>query len=448
MSRSKAQPPRLNRALLRLAVPLLFANLAQTMLSWVDTAMVGRLGKNALAAMGPASVFFLVLFLIFSAGFMGIQTLCARRFGEQKLDVVGQVFTNGLGVSILVGLFAGALGIVAAEPVANFLVGDASIASMTAEYLSWRWGAVITLTTLWAYKGFFFGIGVTWFDMYLAFAMNLLNILLNWIFIFGHWGAPEMGLAGAALASVLATAFAASSYMIFSLQKKYRLRFSLYRGGINRDLLGRIFKLSLPRALSGFAFGAAILYFKLIGDHAGTTALAASTVIWRFFGTTVLVSLAIGTATATLVGQRLGANDPEGADATARAAVKLGVLLTGSVSLIVIFFPQLILGWFSQDTAVVSVGTPALRLVGIFIVIDSAGIIMSRTLSAAGCVVYVMSMEFVVSLGCMLTTAFFLTKYFPDNLTVIWCSWVVYILCWYTAMATKFLAGGWKTVKI
>lgn len=439
----------LRRKLITLALPLAGANLAQTALSVADTAMVGHLGERELAAMGPPNVFFLVLFLAASSTYIGVQSLTARRYGQERFEECGRILDNGLLLSTLIGVGVGLLGLFVAPWFCAQLIDDPDIAGLSADYLVVRWGGVIVLTTLWVMKGFYFGIGFTRLDLWVAGSMNLLNIGLNWVFLYGNLGAPRLGLAGAATASVIATGLASLIYLVHASRPLMRARYGHFRrGSLSSDRLREILRLSLPRAMAGLAFGGAIFFFWLIAEHTDQSSLAASTAIWRFMGVSVLTSLALGSAAASLVGQELGAGRPDRAALGAREAARIGAQLNLVLGVLVVAFPRVILRVFTDSEDVIETGAPALRLIACFLWIDSMGIIFSRVLSAAGCVVYVMTMEFVVSMILTLGAALLLVPRFPDDLAMIWITWVVYMVSWCLAMGGKFLAGGWKRIEI
>ncbi|MEZ6197897.1 MAG: MATE family efflux transporter [Planctomycetota bacterium] len=447
--RRLAERRELRAKILHLALPLIGANFAQTALSVTDTAMVGRLGAKQLAAMGPPNVFFLVLFLTTSATFMGVQALTARRFGEDRPQECGKILDNGLVLAFAIGIGAGLLGLFLAPPLCSLLVRDPEVARLSSEYLIVRWGGVVTLTTLWVLKGYYFGLGITRIDLWISLGMNLVNIFLNWVLLFGNLGSPAFGLAGAAWASVASTGMAAIIYLWHASGAARRERFGHLRlAGIETERMMAIVRLSAPRAMAGLAFGGSILFFKLIADHASEAGLAASTAIWRFTGVAVLASIAIGSAAASLVGHELGAGRPERAEVVAREATRIGMMISAAIGLVVVAMPDLVMRIFSEDPAVISAGAPGLRLIAVFLFVDAGGIILARVLSSAGCVLYVMTMEFLVSLVLMLGAAFYLVRHHPDNLAAVWLSWAVYMVGWYLAMALKFGAGGWKRVRI
>ena len=447
--------PELRKRVLALALPLMAANLSQTMISVVDTAMVGRLGadaKDALAAIGAAGILYLILFLVCSATFMGVQTITARRFGAERYEDCGRVLFCGLVLGGLLGIVFGGLVQLFAADLTQLLYPSTEaprIPILAAEYLSIRGGGIAVVTLLWAFKGFYYGIGSTKIDMMLTVLMNLLNIGLNSVLIHGNLGFPALGLAGAAWASVLATGTAMLAYLVYSLRPAIRARYRPFRlANWNLEATLGILRLSGPRALQALGFGGSIFFFKLISDRCGDVALAASTVVWRFFGIPVLLALGLGAAAGTLVGQSLGAKRPDLAEAYAWTAVRIGILINGCLALIILLIPETILSLFTDREDVRAMGVAPIRVMAIFQVVDTVGIILARSLSAAGSVVFVMLAEILTSFGVMLPIAAVMTHYYPDQLGIVWLAWAAYMCTWCGTMTLRFRSGHWKSIEL
>ena len=437
------------RRVLALAAPLMLTQLSQTLMTQVDRAMVGRLGAAPLAAMAAGGIIYLVVFLVASALFMGMQAITARRFGEGRPEECGRVLDHGLLLAVVIGTVSGTLGWAFASDITHAVNDDPETARLAGDYLRWRWGGIGVVVVLWAFKGFYFGLGITRVDIYLTVVMNLLNVLFNSMFIYGFFGAPALGLAGAGLASVLASSGGVVVYVVMTLRPRIRERFLPFRRhSLDGDLLRRIVALSGPRALQALAFGGWIFFFKLIENRYGPTAMAATGIVWGFAGIPVLLAIAFGLAAATLVGHRLGASDPDGAEAMAFEAVRLGVLLNAAIGVFVVLFPDVIIGIYTDRPEVAALARGPLRLMGVFQAVDSAGIIFARALSSGGRVKYVMAAEFVVIFGGMIPAAYLLAHLAPDNLTMIWFAWIVYVIGWYGAMAGRFGRPGWWVKRI
>ncbi len=437
---------------LALAIPLMASNLSQTLLSITDTMMVGRLdesGAGPLAAMGAAGILFLVMFLFLTAVFMGVQILTARRFGEGKFEECGRALDCGLVISTFVGIAAGLLGIFFAHEVTNAIFSNAPIADLAADYLTFRWGGILTLCTLWTFKGFYYGIGFTKIDMVLTLTMNIANVALNYCFIFGNLGAPEMGMPGAGLSSVLATSAGCLVYIGLSLRPAFRQKYALFRPSHWSPIIAmKILRLSGPRAMQAMAFGGSIVLFKLIENRCGELSLATSTVVWKSFGIPVLLALGLGSAAATLVGHSLGAGKPADAESYARSAVRIGIVISSFLAALVWIFPEAILSAFTDKPEVIAAGVGPMRLMATFQIADTVGIILARSLNGAGCTFYVMASEILIQLFIVTPAAFLLTHFYSENLTLVWVTWALYMLSWFLAMAWKFRQGTWKEIVV
>ncbi|MFT7618247.1 MAG: MATE family multidrug resistance protein [Planctomycetota bacterium] len=428
--------------------------MSQIFIGLTDTWYLGKLeGNGPLASMAQSGVIYLIVFLIFSSCFMGIQSLTARRYGEQDDEACGIVFNNGLVLQIAIGLLVGLLGVTLMDDIVQLVfAGNPKIEAvlpLASGYLEIRVGGFVVVSLLWAFRGFFYGIGITRPDIWAGVVMNVLNIALNHALVLGNFGCPKLGVDGAAWASVIATAVVAVGMVGLAMQSRYRVTYGLFRlRGFSFKIIKAILKLSAPRALQAVAFGGSIYFFKVISDECGETALASSIIVWRVLGIMVMTGLAFGAAAGTLLGQSLGAKDPELAERYGWAAARIGFGFNASLGLFGFLFPAAIIGVFTDDPEVIELGTAPLRLVVVFGCLDAVGIILARALSAAGATMYVMYAEIVVSIGAVIPFLLLVQKFLPGNLTAIWSAWVVYMVAWFSLMAYKFRTGSWKSIKI
>ncbi len=429
-------------------------NLSQISIGLADTWFLGQLeGHGPLASMGQAGVVYLVIFLVFSSAFMGIQALAARRFGQNDDRGCGLIFNNGLLLQLVIGLTVGVAGITIIDDLVRFVFSQneavSAVLPLTTRYLEIRVGGFVTVTTLWAFRGFFYGIGITRPDIWAGLGMNVLNIIFNYALVLGNWGFPKMGVAGAAWSSVSAQLIVALGMMALAMKKQYRKKYGLFRlEGISRKVIAGIMKLSAPRALQALAFGGSVYFFKVISDECGETALASSIIVWRIFGILVMAGLAYGAAAGTLVSQSLGEKRPDLAESYGWAASRLGFWSSACLAVVGFIFPGEIIGAFSDDPEVVKLGIVPMRLVLIFGCLDSVGIILARALSAAGASLYVMWAEICVSIGCVVPFLILVQHFLPGNLDAIWGAWIVYMVTWFAFMTLKFRGGTWKTIEI
>ena len=189
-----------------LATPVVLAQLSQTLMGLVDTIMVGRLGETALAAVGVATLLFSATAMSLKAVEVAVQTYTARRVGQGRDGEVGAVLATGLTVAWVVGAAFMVVGLAWPHKLMSWVAADQAMLDLGAVYCRWRYAGMLPLLMYFLVKAMFDGIGWTRIGMRTGIGMNLLNVLLNWVLIFGKLGVPVMGVRGAALASTLSAA--------------------------------------------------------------------------------------------------------------------------------------------------------------------------------------------------------------------------------------------------
>jgi putative MATE family efflux protein len=441
--------PTRSRKVIRLAYPVALGMLSITLLSVVDTAMLGRLGPIPLAAAGIASIGYFMLAFSLSGIGIGVQTLVARRFGEQNYPRCGEVLNAGLLLGLIGGIPFVALSSVLASALAPALSGDPQVSHFGEIYLRYRfWGATFLFLNQ-TYRGFFNGLGETKQQMASAILVTVSNILLDYALIFGHFGLPAMGVAGAAVASTIATGIGSAYFALISLSSRYRQRFRLYqRVAFARIWVRPILRLSLPVIGQRFLSEGSFFAFFSIVARIGTLELAASNVIRSVVSLSIMPAFGIGVAAAALVGQNLGASCPEKAEGFAWEAAKLAAYLMGGVGLLFTAFPQWIFMIYTNDPAVIALGRAPLILLGISQALGGTGIVLSQALQGAGNTRFVMLGELIVCVAFYLPTAYLLGLTLRLGIVGAWLGEVFYWLVLAFLMSWKFRQGTWKTIRV
>ena len=262
-----------HKSILKLALPAIAGSITQMIVSLVDAAMVGRL-ENAeyyLAAMGLGVLATWALVSFFSSLATGTHVVIARRFGEDDSRGCGNALNTSLVISILIGIIVSFLGVVFAFQIAHFFAVDNLVGQYAGEYLYFRFMGIPFFLLTVSYRGFFFGIGKTHIFMYSGIIANFLNIIFNYIFIYGMFGIPGMGLAGAGIGSTFATFFDFLFYFIITLQPAYRKRYQLFSHfRFIKEYAINIVKISLPVSLQNIFILVGFLSFIAITGHIGT----------------------------------------------------------------------------------------------------------------------------------------------------------------------------------
>ena len=298
------------KTILHVALPAIAGLSTQMVVSLVDTAMVGRLDEAtyALAAMGIGVLATWALISFFSSLATGIHVVVARKYGEGDYISCGVTLNNSLLLAVGVGAVVAMVGVFFSYPIAHLFATDEIVGNLASEYLYYRFMGIPFFLISVSFRGFFFGINKTKIFMFSGVITNVLNIIFNYIFIYGEFGLPRMGLAGAGLGSTLATMFDGFFYTAIIMLPSYRKRFQNLKNLItNKNIISAILKISLPVSFQNVFILLGFLSFVAITGIIGTLEQAATQAVISTLFISFLPCFGFGIAVQTLVGNNLGA---------------------------------------------------------------------------------------------------------------------------------------------
>ena len=432
-----------------LAVPVILGSVSYTLLSAVDTIMLGRLGEAPLGASGIAGVFFFAIVFAIGSVSVGVQVLTARRFGEGELTHCGDVLRAGLILSVAVGLPLSVAAPWIAKFAAPLLSRDPLVARLGADYLEFRlYGAAFSFLG-WTYAAFFAGIGRTRYQLQSSIIVTVVNVVLDYGLIFGRLGMPRMEVAGAALASTLAIAAGVAYYFAVSLTARIRREFAPYRGRVALAAWIRpILRLSSPIAAQRVMSHGSWFAFFFVVSRIGTVELAATNVIRSIYSLTIMLAAGMGTAASSLVGQSLGAGRPDDAERYAWEATRLAAYTMGVMGLLFILAPGALLRVYTAEPTVIAAGRGPLFWLGFVQVFAGAALVLSQSLQGAGNTRFVFWTEFCVCVFVYLPTVYLLGLRTSLGLSGAWVGEYVYWTILSLVMALKFRDGAWKHIRV
>jgi len=352
------------------------------LLTLVDTAMVGSLGNAALAAVGLGSF----LSTLIGAPFQGVATavhaMVSRRFGAGQRNQTLVCLRGGLVLSLVIGLPISIGGYFLAGWFYSVLVADPAVWAEGTPYFQ-----IVALSTFlqginFAFRCFWNGTQRPTAYMNALFLMFLSNILLNYMFIFGHWGAPELGTAGAGVGTTGSVIFGNIYYWLMHFREKKRLGSGIPRP--NKALFVRLIRLGFPAGIQEIAFMGCYMVLLYFVGLIGTAELAAANVLIRLMTLGYLPAIGFAIAAATLVGEALGKKDPEDA---ARWCWDVNLVAVTGLTLCglpLVFFPDPVLAIFIHDAHTLDLARSPLRLTGLFLGLTAMGPIFIRSLISAG----------------------------------------------------------------
>jgi putative MATE family efflux protein len=305
-----------------------------------------------------------------------------------------------------------------------------------------------------AIKAFFDGIGRTHVHLVAAVIMNVLNVFLCWVLIFGHLGVTRMGPPGAGLSAFLSTWVGLAIMVLYAVLVRHDYR-PLRWANLSRKVTGAVLRLSIPAAAATvvmmIGFG---LFTQAVGEldvGSGPEAVhsAANTDIVETLKLTFTACLAFGTATATLIGQSLGRRDPEEAQRWGWASVRLGLVLFGIVGLCEgILFTEPLVAFISNSSAVRAEAMFPMRIMGIATPVIAVAMILSEGLFGAGNTKFVAIAQLVLVFGWLVPGAYLLGIGLHLSLKGIWIAAFVYSCLAAATMSVKFAGGSWKSIKL
>jgi putative MATE family efflux protein len=455
------------RTILKLAMPTVLAMLSQSVVNEIDVVFFSHLpcpeSSNGQAALLPSLIIVWLFGGSLSAVNVGTLALTARRVAERKPEEAGAVLANASWFCVVAGVVVSVLGWFLLPNILGLMIEVPEVRTVALAYSRWRMLGVVSMAMTMAIKGFFDGIGRTHVHLVAAIVMNVFNVVLCYAFIFGHWGAPRMGVTGAGVAGFASTWVGLFIMVIYAAQLRSRYH-PVRWSNLSRPLTWDILKLSIPAAVATavmmFGFG---LFTKVVGklDAADTTTVAgqcganeavfsaATTDIVEILKLTFTACIAFGTATATLVGQSLGAKRPDVAEKFGWASVRLGLVLFGVVGVFegILFTPQIV-HFITQSEAVREAAMFPMRMMGVFTPVIAVALILSEALFGAGTPKFVAMAQLVLIFGCLLPLAYVLGIVLHLNLIGIWSAACVYGLLAALTMSAKFRAGGWKSIQL
>lgn len=428
---------RLLATIAALALPLVFGQLSQTLMGLVDTIMVGRLGGEPLAAVGLATLLFAALATTLKAVDVACQTFTARRVGEGRDGQVGSVLATALTVSLVLGAAATWLGLAWPHLLMRLVTRDPVVERLGAQYLWWRCLGLVPLLVFYQLKALGDGVGWTRVGMIANVGMNVINVPLNWLLIFGHGGLPALGVAGSALATTISTGLATAYLAAVYLRRGPRRRFRLLAvGNFHRDLVRPFLAMAWPAAVQSLGIVLAMTIFYAILGRISTATLAIGSVLLRLASVSFMPGMGVGAAVQTVVGQALGAGDPAGARRAAWTGAGFALLIMGAFGLVFLLLPEPLLRVFTDDRALVREGVHAVQVIGLAQAVDAVGLALAGALRGAGRTRAVMLVDLLAGFLLMPALAWlFGIVWHGGLLGAVWA-----LVTWFTLYAAGMLA--------
>ncbi len=344
-----------NKEILRVAYPIFLSFLAQNVVNVTDTAFLGRVGEVELGASALAGVFYMSLFMIGLGFSVGTQILIGRRNGEGNQSKIGEIFHHGLLFLLFMALMIVGMVFLFSSPLLKLAISSTDVYEATIAFLDIRILGLFFIFPNSLFRSFYIGITHTRVLMVNAFIMAGVNIILDYLLIFGHWGFPQMGIAGAALASVIAEAVALLFIATYTFWKVDRKMYSLsFNTKIELRVIRHILSVSAYTMLQSFLSISTWFIFFMGIEHLGERALAVSNVVRSLYLLLLLPVLALSITASTLVSNLIGAGEKDRVMTLIWQIIRLVLLFLLPMVLTVGYFADFSIRLYTDDTGLVA----------------------------------------------------------------------------------------------
>ena len=364
-----------------LAAPVVIAELGWMTMGLVDTLMVGRLGPEAIGAVGVGSALFLGVCIFAMGLLLGMDTLVSQAFGAGRIAECHAWLRHGVALALLLSAPIVALVLVLCESMPLWGLHP-DVLRLSQPYLRIVTVSTPVLLLHTAFRRYLQGIGVVRPVTIALVLANVLNAVVNWVLIFGHFGAPALGVAGAAWATVAARAVMVCVLFATILYRDGPAAF----GGARTEWwrMRRLLALGLPAAsqvtLEVGVFAAA----TALAGRLAPASLAAHQIAVNIAAFTFMVPLGVASAGAVRVGQAIGARDRAAASRAGWTAFLFGTVFMSCAAASFLLIPRILIGAFTQDPSVLSTGVSLLWVGAIFQLFDGTQAVATGVLRGLG----------------------------------------------------------------
>ncbi|HNC49881.1 MAG TPA: MATE family efflux transporter, partial [bacterium] len=374
----------LGKAITLLSIPMVLEMFMESLFGIVDVYFVSRLGPDAVASVGLTESMLTIIFAVAIGLSMATTAMVARRIGEHNPEAASIAGFQAVLIGVAVSLPVSVIGLTMTPWLLEQMGASAGIIENGTGYAVWMIGGNLTIVLLFLNNAIFRGAGDAVTAMHALWVANLLNMVLDPIFIFGFGPVPAMGVTGAAIATNIGRGVGVLFQLYILIYGKRRLVFSPAVMRLDPEVLWNLIKVSVGGIFQFFITTASWLGLVRIVAMSGSAALAGYTIAIRVIIFAIMPSWGMSNAAATLVGQNLGAQKPDRAERAVWFTARANMFFLGVVAILFISFAEMIIAWFTDDSQVVYYAVDCLRIISYGYVVYACGMVMVQAFNGAG----------------------------------------------------------------
>ncbi|MEE4196736.1 MAG: MATE family efflux transporter [Bacteroidales bacterium] len=369
----------------KIAYPIILGSIVQNIISVTDTAFLGRVGEVELGAAAIGGVFYLTLIMLGFGFSIGSQIIVARRFGENNNKQIGLIIEHSHYFLIVLAILIISVMQWAMHPVFEGVLESNDIKLASVNYFEYRIYGLFFAYINYGFRAFYIGIArtriITWTTVFMAIS----NLFFDYVLIFGNWGFPELGIAGAAIASVISEISAMVFFIFYTIKFVDLKFFNLFRfKKFDFAILKRIFKVAFPMMMQNFISFTGWFFFFLLVEKMGERPLAISNVIRSIYVVMLIPIWGFTSAANTLVSFLIGRGRTEEVLSLIFKILKVCLLAVTGLVLLNMLFPEFVLSIYTNNHILIREALPTLYVVSIAALFLTIGFVFFSGVSGAG----------------------------------------------------------------
>lgn len=436
------------RQIWHIAYPLLISLLMEQMIGMTDTAFLGHVGEIELGASAIAGVFYTVIFMA-SFGFsIGAQILIGRRNGERRYREIGHLFYQGIYFQVGLSALMFVLSYFFSPVILKQIISSPHIYEAAISYLNWRVVGLFFASSAVMFRAFFIGTTQTKTLTLNSIVMVLSNVVFNYILIFGKFGCPALGIAGAAIGSSLAELVSLVFFILYTRNRidcrKYGLlQVARLKPAILKQMLNVSFWTMLQNVLS---LGTWFLFFLYV-EHLGERSLAITNVIRSISSILFMVMMAFASTCGTLVSNLIGAGRADLAKSTIRQHIRIAYVCVLPLAILFSLFPDAILRVYTDIAELRQAAVPSLWVLCSSYLLTVPAFVCFQSVSGTGNTKTALVLE-MSALAIYVAYITYIISYHKCDIAVAWTSEYVYSISILLFSFYYLQRGNWSSKKI
>lgn len=443
----QTETPSLHR-IWEIAWPIIISLVAQNIVGVTDTAFLGRVSEVALGASAIGGLFYIILFMVGYGFTTGVQILIARRYGEKRYGEIGSIFDNSLYFLVITTILVTLLTLFAGPAILKSIVASDAIFKAASIYLQYRIFGLFFSTAGLLFRSFYTGVNYTRYLSISSALMAGLNVVLDYVLIFGKFGFPEMGIAGAAIASAISEACALLFLYLITFNNQRLTKYNLFKWVKPEwKLIKSTLDVSVFVMIQFVLSLSVWFFFFLIIEKMGERPLAISNIARSVYMFLMIPGWALCSVTNTLVSNVIGEGKPELVLPITFKIMRFSVLLLLGIILLAAMIPNLILGVFTSNPELIAASRPTYYVILSALFFFSIMSIFFNAVLGTANTKMTLLIE-IITLSIYLVYTWTIARVLKQPIEVVWTSEWIYAFFIGTLSILYLKRGKWREKRV